>query len=186
MWLDKRSDHIRGCAINNKSDWNVQLWSWDCLCRHVQRVVCPWSKKIHTILSDHYFSAEIIYVLINIPQNRLWKIKTTKHIRFMINNNIDFALYRPNQNILVKPTQVVTSIKQTPVSKGHIFLTYHRKFNLNLSSFYKKSCLKRPLLLCPQGVLLIQAWLRNLVTRLVLLKWILQNKIPIFTKDNYT
>lgn len=35
-------------------------------------------KKIHTILSDHHFSAEIIYVLINIPQNRLWKIKNNQ------------------------------------------------------------------------------------------------------------
>ena len=31
----------------------------------------------------------------------------------------------------VKPAHAVTSIKQPPVLKGHIFLYCHRKFHLN-------------------------------------------------------
>ena len=30
-----------------------------------------------------------------------------------------------------KPVYVVTSIKQSPVLKGHIFLPYHRQFHMN-------------------------------------------------------
>jgi hypothetical protein len=32
--------------------------------------------------------------------------------------------------ITVKPAHVVTSIKQSPVLKGHFFLSSHRKFHM--------------------------------------------------------
>ena len=31
----------------------------------------------------------------------------------------------------VEPAHVVTSIKQSSVLKGHIFLSYHKKFHMN-------------------------------------------------------
>jgi hypothetical protein len=34
-------------------------------------------------------------------------------------------------NFLYKPAYTVTSIKQTPVFKGHLFLFYHRQFHMN-------------------------------------------------------
>jgi len=35
----------------------------------------------------------------------------------------------------VKPAHAVTSIKQSPVFKGHLFLSHHRNFHMNLTSF---------------------------------------------------
>jgi len=33
--------------------------------------------------------------------------------------------------VTVKPVHAVTSIKQTPVFKDHLFLSSHRKFHMN-------------------------------------------------------
>ena len=46
-------------------------------------------------------------------------------------------MYEPHYNFgnyfsyTFKPAHTVTSIKQSPVLKGHFFLSCHRKFHLN-------------------------------------------------------
>jgi hypothetical protein len=42
----------------------------------------------------------------------------------------------------VKPTHAVTSIKQSPVLKGHPFLSCHRKFLMHWSSFERSPVFK--------------------------------------------
>ena len=47
----------------------------------------------------------------------------------------------------VKPAHVGTSIKQSPVLKGHFFLSYHRKFHMNWTSFKRSPVLSGHFLL---------------------------------------
>jgi len=61
--------------------------------------------------------------------------------------------------ITVKPDHVVTSIKQSPILKGHLFLVMSLKVSCELNLFSEVICLKRPLFHCPYGDLLIRAWL---------------------------
>ena len=49
---------------------------------------------------------------------------------------------------------VVTSIKQSPVLKGHLFLVLSLKISYELNLFLEVTCLRRPI--CPKGDLLIQ------------------------------
>ena len=59
----------------------------------------------------------------------------------------------------VKPAQAVTSIKQSPVSKGNPFLVLSQKIPYELNLFQEITCLKKPVFLCPNGDVLIQAGL---------------------------
>ena len=43
----------------------------------------------------------------------------------------------------VKAAYEVTSIKQSPVLKGHIFLVLSQKISYELDLFYEVTCLKR-------------------------------------------
>ena len=51
---------------------------------------------------------------------------------------------------IVKSAHNVTSIKQSPVLKGHLFLVLHRKFHLNLTFFKRSSVLKGHFLFVPK------------------------------------
>jgi hypothetical protein len=56
---------------------------------------------------------------------------------------------------------VVTSVKQSPVFKGHSFLSCHRKFHMNWTSFKRSPVLKGNLFFVSKVTsdLLIQVWL---------------------------
>ena len=46
-------------------------------------------------------------------------------------HEIKSVSYNDKIQYTVKPAHVVTSIKQSPVLKGHIFLSCHRTFHMN-------------------------------------------------------
>jgi len=58
-----------------------------------------------------------------------------------------FLIYAKKE--IVKPAQGVTSIKQSPVLRGH-FLSCHRTFHMNSTSFKMSPVLKTTLSLSPR------------------------------------
>ena len=56
-----------------------------------------------------------------------------------------------NDTYAVIPAHAVTSIKQSPVLKGHLILILSQKILFELNIFQKVICLIRPLCLCPKG-----------------------------------
>ena len=59
----------------------------------------------------------------------------------------------------VKPALDVTSIKKSPVLKGHLFLFLSKTISYELNLISHVTSLTRPIFLCPKGNLLIQVWL---------------------------
>jgi hypothetical protein len=60
----------------------------------------------------------------------------------------------------VKPAHAVTTIKQSPVFKGYIFLSCHRKFHMNWTPFKTSPvlCLIRTHFVCVKGDYFCSNW----------------------------
>jgi hypothetical protein len=68
---------------------------------------------------------------------------------------LDFLIQAITQlEYTVKPVHVVTSIKQSPVLKGHPFLVLSLNNSYEYNLFLEVTCLIRSLFLCPKGDLL--------------------------------
>ena len=73
-----------------------------------------------------------------------------------ISFNISWSLIINGFKNVLNTVRPVTSIKQTPVLKGHNFLVLLLKISYELYLFQEVTCLIRPLFLCPKGDLWIQ------------------------------
>ena len=95
--------------------WHVQLF---------------WEITIFTNLQITY--SEIFVRHLWIPSVNLILVR---HCSLIVHFQNDTSLSHGPSRITVKPAHGVISIKQSPVFKGHIFLSCHRKFHMNWNTF---------------------------------------------------